>query len=101
MKCAWIEEHRGLFSVRACCQVLNVSSSGYYRQRSAPASPRESHQKVVDAAVAKVHADSHQIYGSRKVAAELKLGPGEISATRNTVVASMRLKCPTFMCQPQ
>jgi len=90
VKYAWIEEHRGDFTVRACCRVLGVSVSGYYRHRSAPPSARAICQQAADEAVAQVHAASHGIYGSRKVAQELKLGPGDIALARNTVAASMR-----------
>ena len=90
MKYAWIEEHRGDFTVRACCRVLGVSVSGYYRHRSAAPSARVINRQATDKAVAEVHAAIHGIYGSRKVAKELKLGPGDIVLARNTVAASMR-----------
>ena len=40
MKYAWIREQRARFSVTALCQVLEVSTSGYYAWVNRPESPR-------------------------------------------------------------
>ena len=90
MKYAWIQLHRGSFPVNACCRVLQVSTSGFYRQKKVGEGARLLQQRRIDAAVAKAHADSHRIYGSRKVTAELNLGGGNIKPCLNTVAASMK-----------
>ena len=38
MKYVWIQEHRDSFPVAAMCRTLQVSTSGFYRSRSAPVS---------------------------------------------------------------
>jgi hypothetical protein len=54
------------------CQVLQVSTSGYYDALERPPSPRaERHARIVQA-VQQVHATSHGIYGSRKVTLKLR-----------------------------
>jgi putative transposase len=71
VKYAWINEQRDSFPVSVMCQVLKVSKSGYYDWIDRPLSPRaQRHQRILES-VAQVHADSHGIYGSWKVAEEL------------------------------
>ena len=90
MKYAWITHHRDSFPVAVMCDVLNVSYSGYYdsldRQPSARA---ERHQRLKQA-VGQVHAESHGIYGSHKIAEVLQQREDLESACRNTVATAMR-----------
>lgn len=90
MKYAWIAEHRDSFPVAVMCEVLNVSTSGYYEALDRPPSPRaERHQRIQEA-VAQVHAESHGIYGSHKIAEELDQREELETACRNTVATAMQ-----------
>ena len=90
MKYAWIREHRDSFPLAVLCQVLEVSASGYYAWLEREPSPRAQRQERIQAAVRQVHADSHGIYGSQKVARELAERPDLESACRNTVAKAMQ-----------
>ena len=90
MKYAWIRQHRDLFSVTAQCEVLEVSTSGYYAWVDRPESPRTRRHARIQQAVRQVHADSHGIYGSRKIAISLREQPELEAACRNTVSQAMR-----------
>ena len=64
------------FSVQRCCQVLGVSSQGYYRYRRRPLSPTKMRREWLTALIREIHKDSRGTYGSRRVHAELTLGRG-------------------------
>ena len=53
------------------CEVLDVSTSGYYASLDRPPSPRAQRHERIKAAVPQVHAESHGIYGSLKIARAL------------------------------
>jgi putative transposase len=90
VKYAWIGEHRDSFPVALMCQVLSVSKSGYYASINREPSERARRHERIKAAVAQVHADSHGIYGSPKIAQALLERDDLESACRNTVAAAMR-----------
>ena len=90
MKYAWIREHRDSFPVALMCEVLDVSKSGYYSSIERPSSPRACRGERIRAAVQQVHAESHGIYGSWKIAEVLETRDDLESACRNTVVVAMR-----------
>lgn len=90
MKYAWITQHRDSFPVRVMCDVLGVSPSGYYDSLARPLSERAQRRQRIHQAVAVVHAESHSIYGGRKVAKVLQEHPKLESACRNTVARIMR-----------
>ena len=90
MKYAWIREHRDSFPVAVLCDALEVSTSGYYAWLDRPSSPRAQRHDQIQAAVQQVHAESHGIYGSHKIARELEERPELESACRNTVAKAMR-----------
>ena len=58
------------------CRVLKVSESGYYAKRSRPPSARALRHALLTEAIREVHAASRQVYGVRRVHAELTLGRG-------------------------
>ena len=90
MKYAWIHEHRDSFPVATMCDVLKVSTSGYYASLERRPSVRAQRYQRIKQGVAEVHAQSHGIYGSHKIA-EVMQARGEMeSACRNTVAAAMR-----------
>jgi putative transposase len=90
VKYAWISEHRDSFPVVLMCEVLDVSSSGYYASIDREPSARWTRHERIKAAVARVHAQSHGIYGSAKIAQALQEQDELESACRNTVAAAMR-----------
>jgi putative transposase len=90
VKYAWIGEHRDSFPVALMCEVLDVSTSGYYAASEREPSPRQRRHERIQAAVAHVHAQSHGIYGSLKIARVLQEEDALESACRNTVAAAMR-----------
>ena len=90
MKYAWIQEHRDSYPVARMCRMLEVSKSGYYDWRDRPPSPRACRHARIEQSVREVHARSHGIYGSHKIARELKRCPDLEDACRNTVAKAMR-----------
>ena len=53
------------------CEVLNVSSSCFYRWLACPESPGEQRSKALVDQIQQVHSDSKYIYGSPRITAEL------------------------------
>ena len=90
MKYAWITEYRDSFPVAVMCKVLGVSSSGYHGSLDRPPSARAERHERIQQAVVQVHADSHGIYGSHKIAQEMQKQDELETACRNTVAAAMR-----------
>jgi len=90
VKYAWIRQHRDSFSVALMCDVLDVSKAGYYAALERPPSPRARRHERIKAAVAQVHAESHGIYGSWKIAQAIGERDDLERACRNTVAAAMR-----------
>ena len=75
--------------VEACCKVLDVSVSGYYAWLVRPLSERAIRHAWLSDMVTKIHTDSRQIYGIRRVHAELTLGHG-LLVGREQVALVMR-----------
>ncbi len=90
MKYAWIRAHQDVFPVAVLCPTLQVSPSGYYAWRDRPPSPRAQRTARIEQAVQRVHAESHGIYGSVKVAKVLTEREDLERACRNTVAQAMR-----------
>ena len=90
MKYAWIQAHRDSFPVALMCDIFDVSKSGYYASIDRPRSPRAERHERIRAAVAQVHALSHGIYGSPKIAQALAERDDLERACRNTVASAMR-----------
>ncbi len=90
MKYAWIAQQRDSYPVAVLCNVLNVSTSGYYASQQRPLSPRAERHERIQQAVRLVHAESHGVYGSQKIARRLAQHEELESACRNTVAATMR-----------
>ena len=76
------------FPVRTCCQILGVSSQGYYRYRRRPMSKTMMRREWLTALIREIHADSRGTYGARRVHAELTIGRG-ISVSCRTVTVLM------------
>jgi len=90
VKYAWVTEHRDSFPIAMMCEVLNVSTSGYYDSLGRAPSPRQQRHEQVQQAVRQVHAESHGIYGSRKIAERLAQRDDLETACRTTVAGAMR-----------
>ena len=90
MKYAWISQHSDSFPIALMCDVFNVSTSGYYASVDRAPSPRAQRRARIDAAVRQVHASSHGVYGSAKIARELAQQDELETACRNTVARAMR-----------
>ena len=67
MRYAWIAEHRDSWPIAAMCRTLRVSPSGFYDWRSRKPSARSLLRDRIALAVAESHAESHQVYGYRRV----------------------------------
>ena len=79
MKYAWIDEMAAKrlwwFSVTLACDLLEVSTSGFYDWRSRqarPASAREREQQLLVASITVEHIASRRTYGSPRLHAELQ-----------------------------
>ena len=90
MKYVWIQEHRDSFPVAVMCDVLKVSTSGYYASLGREPSERAQRHERIKQDVAEVYARSHGIYGSPKIAEVMQTCDERESACRNTVAAAMR-----------
>ena len=64
------------FPMKKCCEVLGVSSAGYYLAKNRPMSPTKIRREWLTGLIREVHADSRGTYGSRRVHAELSKGRG-------------------------
>lgn len=90
MKYVWITKHRDSFPVAVMCDVLRVSTSGYYASLDREPSPRAQRHERIQQAVQQVHAESFGIYGSRKITDRLEKRDDLESGCRNTVATAMR-----------
>ena len=64
------------FPVKKCCEVLGVSSAGYYLAKTRPMSPTMIRREWLTGLIREVHADSRGPYGSRRAHAEPVKGRG-------------------------
>lgn len=90
MKYAWIENHRDSFPISTMCRVLQVSTSGFYKSRHATPSHRAQRTEAIKASVRLIYDQFNGIYGSYKIAQQLKTNEQLESACRNTVARAMR-----------
>jgi putative transposase len=90
VKYAWITKYCDSYPISAMCDVLGVSTSGYYASVDREPSPRARRRTRIDVAVQQVHAASHGVYGSHKIARELTQSDELETACRNTVARAMR-----------
>ena len=88
MRYQFIEAHRDAWPVRLMCQVLGVSTGGYYGWRRRPASARQQRREALVAEIREIHHEVKARYGSPRIHAELA-ARGE-SCSVNTVAKLMR-----------
>jgi len=67
VKYAWIDQHEDFYPTTVMCRVLCVSRSGYYNWLGRGESRRDKWRQEIAVAVTQSHADSHGIYGHRRV----------------------------------
>ena len=88
MKYCFIQEHEALFPIEKMCNVLSVSSSGYYKYRQRSMSRRSVRKSELHRKIQLIYCRSHQRYGSPRITAELySLG---YRVSRITVAGYMR-----------
>lgn len=88
MKFAFIAKYQQEYPVSLLCRVLEVSVSGYYAWKQRAPSQRQREDERLSLRIQQVHHASHQIYGSRRIRAELA-AHGQ-SCGRKRVVRLMR-----------
>jgi putative transposase len=71
MKYRFIAQHQQEYPVTTMCQMLEVSVSGYYAWKQRSASARQIADERLSARIRQVHEATHQVYGSRRMRAEL------------------------------
>ena len=71
MKFRFIKSHQRQFGVRRMCQVLEVSSSGFYAWLKRAVSQRERDNEVLLRRIRDIFENSRQRYGSPRIHAEL------------------------------
>jgi putative transposase len=76
VKYAWIRAERGRFPIGICCEVLGVSTSGYYEHQRSQAGPRSSADRLSDTQllvlIKSTHAEVKQEYGAPMIYKTLK-----------------------------
>ena len=88
MKHRFIAEHWPRYGVKALCEVLQVSRSGYYAAQRRPPSARRQRQATLTERIREIHAVSRETYGAPRVHAELQAQG--VPCCRNTVAKLMR-----------
>jgi len=90
VKYAWVKDDSDSFPVAAMCRAFQVSKSGYYRWLKAEPSLRTQRSERIRSSIKQVYEESNQIYGSYKIADQLKKDDRLEAACRNTVASAMR-----------
>ena len=75
--------------ISVACDLLGVSRSGFHAWSSRPPSDRALSDAWLLERIRRVHAENRQVYGSRRVQAELRLGEG-IVVSRKRIQRLMR-----------
>ncbi len=77
MKYAYIRDTQGLYPVTRLCDLLEVSTSGYYDWRDRPMSQRVINNRQLTAKIRCLHKTSRELYGSPNIHQDL-LEEGEV-----------------------
>lgn len=67
MKYAFIQAHRQEFRLTRLCDALQVSRSGFYAWQGRPESPRAHHNRDLLTHMQKLHQQTREAYGARKM----------------------------------
>ena len=85
-----MSENRARFSVKRTCQVLGVSTSGYYAWLKRGPSARELSNERLKQKIISIHAASRGTYGVPRITAELRAGGERVGRAR--VARLMRME---------
>ena len=88
MNFAFIQDHQETWPVRAMCDALEVSSSGYYAWIKRPPSSQEERRQEILGLIQGIHEEARRCYGSPRIHAAL--GAIEGARSVNTVAKIMR-----------
>ena len=88
MRFEFIKTQRDDLSVQQMCELLNVSTSGYYAWLKRPVRQREQENKQLVVEIQHLHKRSRQTYGSPRIHADLQ--DMEIGVSRKRVARLMR-----------
>jgi transposase InsO family protein len=88
VKFAFIKESLSDHPVEVCCEVLQVSRSGYYAWRDRPASAQSIRREQLAQKIRSVHEQNRRVYGSPRVCQAL-VAQGE-KVSQNTVAKLMK-----------
>ncbi|WP_144034694.1 IS3 family transposase [Sporosarcina sp. P16b] len=69
---SFIEEHRGLYRVKKMCEVLQVSTSGYYKWREKVQSDMQKIKEGALRSIQQIFYENREVYGSPRIHRELK-----------------------------
>jgi len=83
MKYAWIKKHVKEFAVSSMCDVLQISTSGYYGWPEHKPSEQQQRRGHIAQAAARFYFESERIYGYRKIYEDLR--QANIDCCRETV----------------
>jgi putative transposase len=82
VKFAFIHAEKAVFPVLVLCEVLGVSTSGYYAWIRRPRSRRAAEDARLGAAIAASHARSRRTYGRPRILADLRAQGERVSGKR-------------------
>lgn len=68
----YIDEHKDMYGVEPFCQQLQIAPSTYYAAKSRPPSARAVRDQNLKVEIARVHRANFEVYGARKVWAQLR-----------------------------
>ncbi len=88
MKYQFIDEHRSAFRVRKMCQVMGLTTSGYYSWKKRGKSKRTEDNEKLDMAIKHAYRKSRGNYGSPRITKELQ--SQGICCSKNRVARRMK-----------
>jgi transposase InsO family protein len=88
VKFAFIKESLNEYPVDVCCDVLDVSRSGYYAWRDRPESAQKKRRELLATKVKTVFEENRSVYGSPRICEALR-AQGEI-VNKKTIARSMK-----------
>ncbi len=72
MRYQFVDTHKNTWPIILMCEVLKVSSSGYYEWRKRSESVRDQANRVLDSNIRVIYREHKQRYGAPRIAVELK-----------------------------
>jgi len=79
---AFIAAEKAAFPVRVLCRILAVSRAGFYAAQARPAAAHTRRDQQLAVAIAAIHAETRQRYGSPRVHTELRARGQRVSRKR-------------------